>query len=204
MKIPLSQHFVLGWVALGILASASPAWSYPEFREYIVRHSGRSVNCAMCHVNADGPQGTGPGQLGKLTAPEQERLARARLALQPGQPVDSPILNAFGNHIVHSLGKTKVVELRLAPDQLAELLPKESDLDGDGIPDVQEYLDGTHPLNRHDGNPWLLFKTNLVRYWSEIVLTVVATLAGLYGLNHLLQGFARATRLSSEDHPPKN
>lgn len=188
----LSLTFALGFASL-------PASAYPEFQAFIVKNSGRAVNCAMCHAHPDGPDGAAPGQIGRLTAAEQERLGRARAAFEPGAPVDSPILNSFGNHILKSLGKKKILELRLSPNQLAEALPKDSDLDNDGIPDYREYLDGTHPVNRHDGRPWLLFKNNFTRNLPSIFLTLTATIAGMWGLAHLLHGFAAATRLKEEE-----
>jgi hypothetical protein len=186
---------VLGLAALGLLRLQA----YPEFQQFIVKQSGRPVNCAFCHANADGPEGTAPGQIGHLTATEQADLVRARAAFEPGQKVNSPILNAFGNHLINTLGKRKFLELRLAPVRLAESLPKDSDLDGDGIPDAQEYLAGTHPLLKSDGNPWLLFRANFARNSVQILLTFVATVLGLWGLGHLLRGFASATRLETED-----
>jgi hypothetical protein len=185
-------------VLVATLAMSFAAQAYPEFQKFVVTNSKRPVNCAMCHANADGPEGTAPGQIGRLNAAEQERLGRARAAFQPGQNVDSPILNAFGNHIIKSVGKQKFLEIKLAPAQLAEALPKDSDLDHDGIPDVREYLDGTHPVNRNDGNPWLLFKYNFQKNLPQIALALVATIAGMWGLSHLLHGFAVATRLKEE------
>jgi hypothetical protein len=170
--------------------------AYVEFQTFIVTNSGRPVNCSMCHSHPDGPEGTAPGQIGRLTQQELERLGRARAAFAPGTEIDSPILNEFGNHIIQSIGKTKFLELRLNPAALADVLPADSDLDGDGIPDVREYLEGTHPVNPRDGNPWLLFQTNLRRHWPQILLTFAATVAGLYGLGHLLHGFATATRVT--------
>ena len=190
------------WVCaltLLITTAAASLQAYPEFQQFIVKHSGRPVNCAFCHANPDGPEGAGPGQIGHLTAGEQVELVRARGAFEPGAKTHSPILNAFGNHIINSLGKRNFLELRLAPAQLAGVLPKDSDLDGDGIPDAREYLAGTHPLIPSDGDPWLLFKAKFRRNLPQIVLTLAATVAGLWGLGHLLQGFAAATRLKDED-----
>ena len=182
-----------------LLATAPSLHAYPEFRAFIVQHSGRPVDCAMCHVSHDGPQGTGPGQIGSLTPAGLEELGRARTAFASGSKIKNPILNAFGNHIVQSIGLTRFRELRLAPAELAKVLPQDSDLDGDGIPDVQEYLDGTSPVDKDSGLPWLLFKHNFKRNLSEICLTLAATAAGLYGLSHLLRGFARAAEAPSED-----
>ena len=172
----------------------------PEYQRFIVKNSGRPVNCAFCHAHPDGPEGTAPGQIGRLTAAEQERLGRARASFEPGGKVNSPILNEFGNHIINSIGKKKFLELRLAPEQLAQALPKDSDLDHDGILDLHEYLDGTHPLIASDGRPWLLFKHNFKRDLPQVFLALMATLAGLYGWRHVLQGFSAATQLKDDEN----
>lgn len=173
--------------------------AYPEFQAFIAKSSGRTVNCAMCHANSDGPEGTAPGQIGHLNASELDRLGRARAALLPGQDVNSPILNAFGNHIIKSIGKEKFVELKVSPGHLAEVLPQDSDLDHDGIPDVREYLDGTLPVNHNDGNPGLLLRHNFRANFLPIILTLAATILGVWGLGHLLHGFAIASRSKDQD-----
>lgn len=185
-----------------VLAAASlqhRVFAYPEFQAFVAKSSGRTVNCAMCHSNSDGPEGTAPGQIGNLNAAELERLGRARAALQPGQDVNSPILNAFGNHIVKSIGKEKFIELKLSPAHLADLLPADSDLDHDGIPDAREYLDGTLPINHNDGNPLLLFQHNFRANFLSIVLTLAATVSGIWGLSHLLHGLAAASRIKDTE-----
>ncbi|MCC6744828.1 MAG: hypothetical protein IT175_13300, partial [Acidobacteria bacterium] len=58
----------------------------------------------------------------------------------------------------------------------------------DGIPDWREYLDGTHPLKKTDGNPWLLFVNNLSRYRFHVIMIVFATVLTIYGLANLLRG----------------
>jgi hypothetical protein len=181
-----------------ILMAGARVQAYPEFQQYIVKRSGRPVNCAYCHPNADGPEGTAAGQIGHLTTAEQAELVRARGAFEPGQKVNSPILNGFGNHIINTLGKRRFLETRLTPAQLAEALPKDNDLDQDGIPDVQEYLAGTHPLLRSDGHPWLLFRSNFAQSSGQILLTLVATVLGLWGLGHWLHGFSAAAHLENE------
>jgi len=187
--------------AAGILLAAGDARAYPEFQQFIVKNSRRPANCAFCHSHPDGPEGTAPGQIGHLSAAEQAELVRARGAFEPGQKVNSPILNAFGNHIINSLGKKRFLEMRLAPAQLAEALPKDSDLDGDGTPDAQEYLAGTHPLLKSDGQAWLLFRANFARNFGQILLTLAATVTGLWGLGHLLRGFAAATHVEVGEEP---
>lgn len=175
------------------------AAAYPEFQRDLVQRTGRPVNCAFCHTHADGPEGTGFGQLGRLTPAEFEALGRARAAFEPGAGVQNPILNAFGNHIVNSIGKRAVTELKLAPDQLATGLPPDGDLDHDGIPDAREYREGTHPLLHGDGNPWILFRHRFERNLGQIALTLAATVLGLYGLRHLLVSVAATARLHTDD-----
>lgn len=173
-------------VALG----ANVAHAYPEFETYVEKVSGRYINCAMCHTHPDGPEGLKPGQIGSLTQEQMQQLNRARGAFEPGQRIDSPILNAFGDHIINELGKTKFLQLRMEPEELAAILPKDSDLDRDGIPDVDEYMDGTDPLDAQHGAPARLFFVNLQRKWFHLAMLIAATISGLFGLNALLNGFA--------------
>jgi len=191
-----TSKYTLGLV---VLLTAASAQAYPEFQQHIVKSTGRPVNCAMCHMHADGPEGTAPGQIGHLNAAQQAELGRARAAFEPNAKPNNPILNAFGNHIINSIGKKKFLEVRLAPAQLPDLLPKESDLDHDGIPDAIELGQGTHPLLKSDGNPWLLFKANFRNNLSEIMLALAATVVGLWGLGHLLHGFAAAVHVEEEE-----
>lgn len=188
---------VLAAMAL-VLVSAAHLQAYPEFQQHIVKTSRRTINCALCHSHADGPEGTAPGQIGHLTQAEQAELVHARGAFEPGQKVNSPVLNDFGNHIINALGKRRFLEIRLAPAQLAEALPRDSDLDADGISDVHEYVAGTHPLLESDGDPWLLFRANFTRHSTQILLTLAATIMGLWGLGHLLRGFATAAHAGND------
>ncbi len=171
-------------------ALVGSCFAYPEFQRFSEENSGRPINCAMCHANADGPEGASRGQIGSLTPDELNRLNAARGAFAPGMVVQSPVLNEFGNNIVTKLGKTKFLELRAHPEQLANVYGFESDLDKDGISDAQEYLDGTHPLNKTHGDPWSLFLYNLKQYKLHVILSVLATIAGYFGLSHLLYGLA--------------
>lgn len=180
--LPLVALLCLGW--------AGRADAYPEFQAFAQKNSGRQVNCAMCHANPDGPNGVKSGQIGALSAAELDRLARARQAFQPGVTVDSPILNAFGDHIIQTVGRTAFIGFRRHPAGLAQALGNTSDLDRDGIPDAQEFLQGTDPLDSQSGAPWALFAHNLSRSRGDIFMLFLATLAGLYGLNHLLRWFA--------------
>lgn len=181
-----------------LMLVAGTATAYPEFQQHINKTSGRSVNCALCHAHSDGPEGAAPGQIGKLTPAELTELGRARAAFNPRAKPQSPILNAFGNHLIDSLGKTRFLELRLTPGELANNLPAASDLDHDGIADAVELATGTHPLLKSDGRPWLLFKANFAANWGQILLMLGATVFGLWGLKHLLNGFATATAAERE------
>lgn len=185
--------------ALVSIVSARAAAAYPEFQAFSQRNSGRQVNCAMCHANPDGPNGVKRGQIGALSAAELDRLAHARQAFQPGIAIDSPILNPFGNHIITTIGRTTFIGLRRHPAGLAQALGRTSDLDQDGIPDAQEFLDGTDPLDSQSGNPRALFTHNIVRFRGHIVMLLLATLAGLYGLNNLLRWFALVGEPVEED-----
>ena len=162
------------------------AWAHPEFQRYSKEVSGRSINCAMCHLHSDGPEGIKPGQIGSLNQEELNALGLARQAFNPGSGVRSPILNEFGNLILNDLGKEKIIALKQNPEFLAQAMSKTSDLDGDGITDVEEFLDGTNSLNSLDGHPWKLFRNNLGKNWFHILMITMATGLGMYGLYNML------------------
>jgi len=176
-------------IAALMLGAAAPAFAYPEFQVYIEQQSGRNVNCAMCHTHPDGPEGLKPGQIGRLDAQQLEALNRARAAFDPGQDVENPILNEFGNAIIRQLGKTRFLALRIEPEELAPALDPAHDLDGDGISDATEMMQGTLPTDPFHGDPASLFWINAMRRWFDILMIGLATAAGLYGLNHLLRGY---------------
>lgn len=168
------------------LLGLSSAVAYPEFQRYSKATSGRTVNCAMCHTHSDGPDGLKPGQIGSLDQEALNGLGLARQAFEPGFAGKSPILNEFGNEVLKTVGKNKLTELKQKPELLADVLNKTSDLDGDGIPDFEEFKDGTHPLNSLDGHPWKLFKNNVRKNAFHIVMLLLATGFGLFGLSNLL------------------
>ena len=177
-----------------LFLTASMVQAYPEYQAFIEKKSGRSVDCAVCHTNSNGPSGTRPGQIGALSEKDMEKLNTARGAIEPGMlKEDNPILNKFGNSIMRTVGKKKFLEYRQDPEKLAEALGK-SDLDDDGIPDSQEYLDGTDPLNKLHGDPWKLFLVNLNRYKSHLLLAAVACFLLDWGFMHLIRGFALSSK----------
>jgi hypothetical protein len=167
---------------------ASSAFAYPEFYEYSRKVSGRAINCALCHTHGDGPEGNEPGQISSLTKEEMEKLMRARAAFAPGQVVESPILNELGNKLVEYLGKKKILELRTRPQDLAKEIGQKLDIDKDGIPDAQEYLDGTLAISKEDGHPAKLFLANLKKNILHIVLALCAVGFLFYGFVQWLMG----------------
>lgn len=169
---------------------SQPGFSYPEFQQFVEKNSHRTVNCALCHVNENGPVGNAKGQIGSLDELEIKSLNEARRAVEPGQNVDSPILNEFGNEIIRTIGKKGFMSTMGDPKKLAELLPKDKDLDGDGISDAEEYLSGTDPLNKFHGAPEKLFLINLNRYKLHIALAAIAIFCMNYGLIHLIKGIS--------------
>lgn len=177
---------------------AAPGWAYPEFQRYSRDVSGRSVNCSMCHLHPDGPEGLKPGQIGSLDQDQLNELGLARQAFKPGNNAKSPILNEFGNHLLNDIGKEKLLIIKQRPEMLEQNISQTSDLDGDGILDAQEFMDGTHPLNVFDGHPWKLFKINLQRNWFHLTMIVIATALGLYGLQNLLYWFSLRMRKEKE------
>ena len=167
------------------------ATAYPEFQKFSQTHSGRTVNCGMCHTSPEGPDGLSFGQIGKLDSLQMEQLKEARRALLPGTEFTNPILNPFGNKILKVMGVRLLLEARKDPAILYYYLKDAGDLDGDGVIDAQEILDGTDATNRYHGDPLTLFYTNIRLYYFEIVMILLATVAGMFGLSNFLLGFAR-------------
>lgn len=175
-------------IACAISSSTVPALAYPVFQEFSEKNSGRTVSCAMCHTNESGPTGDAPGQIGRLSEDERKRLQAARAQMEPGGSVDSPILNEFGNSIIKAIGRKKFLETQKNPVELANLLGNKIDLDEDGVPDGQEFLDGTDPTNKHHADPWKLFLVNLDRYKFHVIITAIAIFALDYGFANVLKG----------------
>jgi hypothetical protein len=173
-------------VFYSLLGAVNSCFCYPQFQDFAEHNSGRTVNCALCHSNSDGPTGDGPGQVGGLSTQELKRLDNARTALDPGKNVDNPLLNRFGNEIIRKLGRTKFIQLMSNPKHLAAELGNQSDLDGDGIPDAVEYLDGTDPLNKFHGDPVRLLLINLKKFKLHVLVATLAIFCLSYGFRHLL------------------
>jgi hypothetical protein len=194
MHQPAKQaiRFLLpAFLATGVIIPGPTALAFPEFQSFVEKHSGRNVNCSLCHRNDEGPQGNGPGQLGSLTPAQMQEVNKARGAMKPGTSVDSPILSAFGNEIIRVVGMEKFAATKADPIQLATALGTTSDLDGDGIPDAEEYLDGTDPLNQYHGDPGKLLRINMQRHAGELLTALAAAIALIWGLGEILKGFQR-------------
>lgn len=191
---------VLFFVAV-VLITPAISNAYPEFQTFSEKHSARTTNCAICHTNPAGPSGKEEGQIAGLTAADMEKLNRARGAMEPGTDVESPILNSFGNKILQTLGRKKFIELKENPAALASALGTKSDLDGDGIADGEEFLDGTDPLNQSHGDPWKLFWINADRAKVQIGMAIVSIVLLDYGFMQIIHGLAavqKARRLRTQ------
>lgn len=170
--------------------AATMLQAYPEFQKFSQTHSGRTVNCGMCHASPEGPDGLSFGQVGSLDSVQMELLKDARRAQQPGMDVNNPVLNPFGNKLVRVMGVRLLVDAKKDPAMLHFYLKDAGDMDGDGVTDAQEFLDGTNPNNRYHGDPLALFLTNVQHHLFEIVMIFMATGAGMFGLSNLLMAFA--------------
>lgn len=188
---PLAFLAVISTISSIVPQSAN---GYPEFQEFAEKHSGRTTNCATCHTNPAGPTGKESGQIGSLDAQAMDKLNAARGALAPGVEVDSPILNRFGDLIMKKLGKRKVLADRADPSRLASDYGTDSDLDSDGIPDSQEFLDGTDPLNKFHGDPWRMFLVNFSRNAPHLLAAAIGVLLLNWGFSRMLAGFAAVKR----------
>jgi hypothetical protein len=185
-------------LSAGCFLWAQAAFSMPPYQEYSEQHSGRTTNCAMCHVSDMGPTGEGPGQMGSMSPEELAQVRKAEAAMQPGSDIQNPLLNKFGNHIVHKIGMLKFLQLTTDPGKLPEAIGFDSDLDGDGIPDAQEFLDGTNPLDKYHGDPQKLFFINLNRCKFDIVIAAIAVFLLEFGLRNLIRS---ATIASTAQEP---
>ncbi|MBN8216935.1 MAG: hypothetical protein J0L75_09860 [Spirochaetes bacterium] len=187
---------------LALLLLPARLSAYPEFQQFILTNSGTKVDCALCHANADGPEGLKEGQLGALKGEELERLATSRRAIAPGQKVHSPILNPFGNELILRLGRSALAEGRKNPAAMIDALPEDLDLDRDGIPDKTELREGTLPTDEESGRFWRLFPHRFKQNLFHIGMGVLATFFLLYGLENLLKAFKSRYRLQHRRSSP--
>lgn len=187
----------VGFISSALLMLGASAFAYPEFQAYSQKVSGRRVDCAMCHISPSGPSGTGFGQISGLGAAEKKLLEEAREAEAPGHDVKSPILNAFGNNLIKELGGNAINDLTTEPEKLAAAYGYKHDVDSDGIPDAQEYLDGTDPTNSQSGRPWLLFQNNLRRNWFAVIAMAAGTFLLTWGLKGLFR-YYQANEIAGE------
>lgn len=181
------------WASLWLATAAPVAFAYPEFETAVKMSSGRNVNCALCHRNGEGPEGNNRGQMGRLLPSELDALSVARGAMNPGTAVESPILNAFGNHLVSNIGRTKITEARLRGqanplDGLSNLSANLSgiDFDGDGASDREELFAGTHPAMAHHGPLLTTISHRLKEHFWRIAFTAFGCLLCLWGLGQLI------------------
>lgn len=173
----LRSHSIYIVIALALLAL--PAWCFPPYAKWISKHSKTQVDCSYCHLNSQGPTGSGPGQLGSLTEEQKTKLDTA----------ESPILNSFGQSIIKRLGYQSVIDDVGDPQKLADAL-KSSDLDGDGISDGVEMEHGTL-ANDPESAPWeLIWKVRLQRNCGFLLTVLISgclTVIGLIGLSKRLR-----------------
>lgn len=194
IKMDVLAPGILLWLFAVILSGPAEVQAYPQFQEFVEKRSKQPVNCAMCHANGNGPDGQKPGQTGGLNEEETKRLEQARTAFEKGVEVESPILNQFGNEIVRSLGRKKVIALIREPEKLYDELPPGSDIDGDGVPDRDEYLDGTDPTNKFHASPLKLLFINLNQFKMHVALAALAIFSINLGLGHLIKGISLLSR----------
>jgi cytochrome c553 len=185
-------YIAFAWTVVFTWSGAAQA--YPEFQRHIQSSSGQVVSCALCHSHPDGPDGSKHGQLESLSARELELLAQSRGQLEPGPIVNNPVLNEFGDYLVASLGRNRLMALRPTPELLGASMAAGHDQDQDGIDDARELREGTDPTDPRHGHPARLLSTNMRRHWTELVLAAAATLLGLFGLRRVLAFFAAVER----------
>jgi hypothetical protein len=148
-----------------------PSVAFPQYADWITEKSGRQVDCAYCHINAEGPQGTGPGQIGSI---KDDDLPKLRTA-------ESPILNAFGKSIIKHVGYAGVAEGMMDPSSVAQKL-KAFDMDGDGISDGVEMEFATLPSDPLSAPPHLLWQKRLEKNMPFVLLIGVCGIAGAIAL----------------------
>lgn len=87
---------------------------------------------------------------------------------------------------------------RFACIRTVAALGTDSDLDGDGVSDSAEFVAGTDALDEGSGPPAKLFVHNLRGNAFNLIMMILATALGIYGLNAVLHGFDQAMRARRE------
>jgi hypothetical protein len=190
LKLILKSHLFVLMLAVATLLSQRGE-AYPEFQKYVQENSGRFVNCSLCHTHAEGPEGDKLGQIGRLDQEALERLNEARMAAEANNKAKSPILNKFGNHILNSGGMNAVANARGNPAALYTFLPKDSDLDGDGVTDVKELAAGTNPSDESHGPPLALFIANFKKNFGLILALTLSFAALFFGIGAIQRSVSK-------------
>lgn len=170
------------------LASFHSAIAFPQYADWISEKSGKPIDCAYCHVNAEGPQGGGPGQIGSLS---DVQLAKLRTP-------ESPILNAFGQSLIKHLGYEGVAQGLTDPAGVAQKM-KAFDMDGDGISDGDEMLYGTLPSDSLSAPPQLVWQKRLEKHMPFVLLVGGCGVAGAIALFMLSKKLAKPDVTETDD-----
>ncbi|HEY9869757.1 MAG TPA: thrombospondin type 3 repeat-containing protein [Candidatus Obscuribacterales bacterium] len=163
-----------------LLLTAGSASAYPQYAEWISKKAGFQANCAYCHINRDGPTGSGAGQTGSLTKQELARL----------HTPDSPIVNDFGKSLIAHLGYARIVQGITDPDSVAREL-RSYDLDGDGITDGAEMQHGTLADDPTSAPPSLIWWVRLQRNMGFVATVAIASVVGAIGCFGLARALKR-------------
>lgn len=193
----MNRQVVLSFLLIVILFP-NHTFSYPKLYDLILAKSGKKIDCGICHAHGNGPEGLMKGQIGGLDAIGLDQLMSARKAFDPGVKIKNPLLNDFGNEMVFILGRKEIIALGNQPEKLIEIYPKELDLDNDGIPDIDELMEGTLPHDPQSGNPLKLMVHNLKGSWFEILLTLIGTGFMFYGFFQLILGFHYSIKVKDQ------
>jgi hypothetical protein len=172
-------HHVLP-AACAWFLTAGGASAYPQYAEWISKKAGFQANCAYCHINRDGPTGSGRGQTGSLTKRELAGL----------HTPDSPIVNDFGRSLIAHLGYAKVVQGITDPESVAREM-RGYDLDGDGIADDIEMQHGTLADDPASAPPSLIWQVRLRRNMGFVATVAIASMVGAIGCFGLARALKR-------------
>jgi len=176
------------------LVTTCSASAYPPYAEWISKKAGFQANCAYCHLNSQGPIGSGPGQTGSLSD-----LSRSQL-----HTGESPIMNEFGKSLIAHLGTDKIVQGMNDPAEIAEAM-NAYDLDGDGVSDGIEMAHGTLANDPNSAPPGLIWQGRLRKNAGFVATVAIASVVGAIGCFGLSATFRRRRlgTLSQQDQASK-